>query len=248
MFNLIILLLTIHCTFSARLSEPTSSSSGSSGAIVFPSAQRPQSQQNSFDIALLRTAGLRNVSDIFAALGIHEENEDPLAGRKKTNYAEQAVCEPELRTVEVGDQRTESGEIFFPRCVRVLRCGGCCDISDRMACTPTKISHRDVKRAKIRLRRSTTPSASSQTIQVEVHDECRCMCKVKEEHCNPSLHVYQADLCKCACNNEQDAVACRNMAPAKSWDNNECKCKCRDVKHCPSGTEFSHDTCNCEAS
>ncbi|XP_053201188.1 vascular endothelial growth factor A-like isoform X2 [Panonychus citri] len=227
-FNLFIVFLIVPNVLTARRSGLISGSIGSS-PIVFPNSQRHPNAQNSFDSALIRTAGLRNAS------------------RRKNNIAEQAVCEPELRTVEVGDQGVEAGEIFFPKCVRVLRCGGCCDISDRMACTPTKISYREVKRAKIRIRRSATPSATSQSIPIEVHEECRCMCKVKEEHCNSSIHVYQKDLCKCACKNEQEFAACRNMAPLKTWENSECKCKCREVKHCPSGTVFSHDTCNCEA-
>ena len=248
MFILFIVCVTFPCIFCARRSGLVPGSTGLSGPIVFPNSQRRPNAPNSFDTALIRTAGLRNASEVFAALGIREDNADPLLGRRKTSYAEQAICEPELRTVEVGVKGGEVGEIFFPKCVRVLRCGGCCDISDRMACTPTKISYRDVKRAKIRIKRSPAISATSQTIQVEVHEECRCMCKVKEENCNPDIHVYQPELCKCTCNNQQDAIACRNMAPVKIWDNDQCKCKCRDVKHCPSGTEFSHDTCNCEAS
>lgn len=154
--------------------------------------------QNSFDSALIRTAGLRNASEVFAALGISgfsEDNDDAILGRRKNNIAEQAVCEPELRTVEVGDQGVEAGEIFFPKCVRVLRCGGCCDISDRMACTPTKISYREVKRAKIRIRRSATPSATSQSIPIEVHEECRCMCKFHSFDSHSNSFPVLSDSC-----------------------------------------------------
>lgn len=94
----------------------------------------------------------------------------------------------------------------------------------------------------IRIRRDTRQH-SQQTVQLEVHDECRCMCKVKADDCNPLTHRYREDLCNCECINSDQEQDCRSMGPDKFWDTESCMCKCRHQIHCSSGLRFSHDTC-----
>lgn len=36
-----------------------------------------------------------------------------------------ATCQPELRTVQL-DLPTEANTLFYPTCVRLEQCGGCC--------------------------------------------------------------------------------------------------------------------------
>lgn len=148
-----------------------------------------------------------------------------------------------MTTISVDETSSDGNEIYFPKCVRVPRCGGCCDISDRMHCVATKVSYKEVKRAKIRIRRSAVPAASSQSVKIEIHEECRCQCKVKQEECKADKHSYSSELCKCVCHNSQEEINCRSMAPKKVWDNDSCTCKCRQQTHCPSKTSFSHQEC-----
>ncbi|RWS09095.1 vascular endothelial growth factor A-like protein, partial [Dinothrombium tinctorium] len=186
---------------------------------------------------LIRASNISKAIDFLRTMGVDMTNE-PIASRKYKNFADQAVCEPELRTVQLDG--SNSGEsIMFPKCVRVKRCGGCC-VSERMECVPTRKSERDVRRTSIRIKRS-APESSSQTVKVEVHEECRCQCKVKESDCNLSIHTYQN--CNCVCKNSEEQVQCFAQANAKYWDPAECKCKCLRTQQCSTGLVFSHATC-----
>lgn len=82
-------------------------------------------------------------------MGIEEDDDDVGGRRRSSQMASQAVCSPELRTIELNDTGNESNVIFFPKCVRVNRCGGCCG-THFMECVPTKISFQSVRRAQIR--------------------------------------------------------------------------------------------------
>lgn len=55
--------------------------------------------------------------------------------------------------------------LLFPRCVQVKRCAGCCDLAGRTTCVPVKKTTKQIRRAAIRLKRSslgTVPEASTQ--------------------------------------------------------------------------------------
>lgn len=122
--------------------------------------------------------------------------------------------------------------------VRIKRCGGCCT-SERMECVPTKLSKVRVRRTSVRIRRS-TPSAVSETIQLDVHESCQCQCKIKESECDSSKHVYEN--CNCNCKNTEEQLNCIKT-PTKIWDVKECACKCKNAYHCSTGLVYSHNTC-----
>ncbi|XP_074599024.1 vascular endothelial growth factor A-like [Brevipalpus obovatus] len=217
-----------------------------SSVIVFPQNQSFKNQSRlkpSLDEALVRAGGIQNASQLFELLGI----DNGISGKSgPANFATQTVCEPEMTTVSVGEKSVDGNEYYFPDCVRVARCGGCCDIKGLMACTPTKVTQKSIKRAKIRIRRDVPPNQSVQTVQVDVHEECKCLCKVTEKHCDSSIHDYRPNECRCACKNSDNEIECYRM-PNKMWDNSKCTCKCRNESHCPSGTVFSHSSCSCAA-
>ena len=50
--------------------------------------------------------------------------------------ASMANCEPEMRTVHL-DLPVEANTLFFPTCVRLEQCGGCC-YGPLLTCRPTK--------------------------------------------------------------------------------------------------------------
>ncbi len=170
---------------------------------------------------LHQTIELRNVSDFLKAFGVKEDvDEGGIFGRKKDSYAEQATCQPELRTIELPSNEPDS--LFFPVCVRLPRCGGCCGLSHVLECVPTKVSLRELKRARVRVKRSTNGRSSAEasqiSIKVEIHDECKCKCKVKEDDCDDNLHRYKPQLCKCVCINQDKELACEKESSNKIWD------------------------------
>jgi len=159
---------------------------------------------------------MRNVSDFLEALGVGE-----VLSRKKVTYSEQATCQPEMRTVELPSN--EPNSVFFPNCVRLPRCGGCCGLSEMLECVPTKISQKELTRARVRLKRSTSGKSLKEalpiTIKVPVHEACKCKCKVQEDDCDLYFHNYDQESCKCVCKNQSEELACLRDSKNKVWDN-----------------------------
>lgn len=169
-----------------------------------------------------------------------------------------ASCEPELRTVDLDVPEFSPGDdVYYPRCVRVHRCGGCCGLGHLQQCLPTKVKLRDIFRVKIpKISPSPKPndigsdSSSSrlqlQVLTIEDHVECGCKCRIQPSHCFPVIHVYRADQCHCECQNESARKANCDQYGYKRWDADDCQCKCVVRQRCSRGMAFSHDTCRCE--
>lgn len=174
-------------------------------------------------------------------------------GRPKPMYTGidiQAGCKPTATLVNLDSgEYPIRGAIYFPRCIRVQRCGGCCDMSGLMSCMPTNVTQQEVRRAKIRLRRSLddVPRARVQVIVVEVHEVCACRCLVQASDCLPGVHVYRPELCRCECDASSlgRQVAC-SREPNKFWNIGDCTCKCRDPRTCTTNHRFSEVDCKCE--
>lgn len=183
-----------------------------------------QTQSEAMESLLIRASKIKNVNDMLNVFGAKLDDdgyEDELLTRKRNSFVEQAGCEPELRTVEL-DSPDDSSTIYFPKCIRVTRCGGCCGPSKLLECVPTKTSYKDIKRAAIRIKRSSGQNPSSEASQVrekvEVHEECKCQCKVQPNQCDPILHRYRSDVCKCQCLNENQESECQRQSAYKIWD------------------------------
>lgn len=56
---------------------------------------------------------------------------------------------------------------------------------------------------------ATTPEVSTHVVNVEVHEECRCICRIKATDCN-KFQDYHADQCRCTCKNIEQELNCRN--------------------------------------
>ncbi|XP_054163219.1 vascular endothelial growth factor A-like [Oppia nitens] len=162
---------------------------------------------------------------------------------------QQASCAPELKSIELDDTFGQQNDIFFPKCVRIQRCGGCCGPSRLLKCVPTKKSYKNIRRAHIRYKRSldgrAVPELNQHTVKVEVHEECRCECLVQQSHCNPFVHKYRPDLCKCQCLHLKDQLECKLYSDYKVWDPIDCRCKCIHTKLCSTGLYFDDQTCGC---
>jgi len=197
--------------------------------------------EDSLESILIRSSHIKSVNEFFDVFGVITSR---VGGRSS---AEQASCEPEVRTVELEVPESDKSSLFFPKCVRVARCGGCCGLSHLLECVPTKVSQKTLRRAQIRVKRSANgravSEASQNIIKLDVHEECKCQCKVQESDCNSFIHKYKPELCRCECLNTNDEIECRKLSKTKIWDASDCKCKCKQIKLCSTGLSFSHDTC-----
>nr|WKC15549.1 vascular endothelial growth factor b-like protein [Scylla paramamosain] len=181
--------------------------------------------------------------------------------------ATMATCKPEIRTVEL-DLPSQANTLFYPTCVRLEQCGGCC-YGPLLTCRPklTKVvrfkvlktvvnrssnidsarsrsDSRRQRRRRRRRRREVVPSFH--VVEAIKHVQCECGCKVQEQDCNPTIHNYLQSECACVCKRRDEKAKCEQQSSIKYWDNDSCACYCRKPVDCGTGEFFSQDSCNCE--
>ncbi|CAL4156417.1 unnamed protein product [Meganyctiphanes norvegica] len=204
---------------------------------------------NNLSIEDLKT--LSNVTDwgeVLSLLGIdapdRKVDEDVVDGSFSNAIiidGEQAICKPELKTVEL---KTPPGDLYFPRCVRLLHCGGCC-IGDLLSCQPTATQPVYIKVMKVANNMRGRPSPSYELIEEEEHLACTCDCRIQAHHCDPDTQVYRQTHCDCVCKDTPEQSWCL-ASNLHSWDINKCKCHCRRPRDCGTGEVFDHTTCRCK--
>ncbi|XP_076065370.1 uncharacterized protein LOC143039362 isoform X2 [Oratosquilla oratoria] len=159
--------------------------------------------------------------------------------RKIDKLHKRSKCTPRVVPVPVPIDMKHPEISYFPHCVAVKRCGGCCS-SNLLECIPTKTKKKKFKvmaidntsRSKYRVRNTLV------TKRIEMHMECTCACRERQEHCK-SYQKYDENNCRCYCPNET------NCPPGKIWDSNECSCRCQNEAKCTTGAEFDHQNCRC---
>ncbi|XP_023229664.1 vascular endothelial growth factor A-like [Centruroides sculpturatus] len=157
-------------------------------------------------------------------------------------FAESAGCKPIPTLVSLTEENNFS-IFYFPTCVYVDRCSGCC-ASQRMQCSPTQTTMQSFKVLKARYTGSgstTFKNEGYEILQVEKHEKCSCQCIIKPEHCTDRQMYHE---CSCSCANGHQAADCPR--PLKSWDHDQCRCKCRWERPCSTNLYFNTDTCRCE--
>ncbi|XP_044735931.1 vascular endothelial growth factor D-like isoform X2 [Chrysoperla carnea] len=156
-----------------------------------------------------------------------------------------AGCSPEFVTVPIEVDGLDSNTIIHPSCVRVKRCGGCCDaVSD---CQPTSTGKEMVSAIiKVFTYNHDTNKfgfVRNEIVPLETHTECECGCKRKPEHCL-SYQKYYVEDCACRCNNTDEEDKCESH-DRKIWNPDTCTCKCQEEEDCATGYFFDENTCEC---
>ncbi|KAK8389540.1 hypothetical protein O3P69_008921 [Scylla paramamosain] len=127
-----------------------------------------------------------------------------------TIKAEMAHCQPEKKTVKL-DLPQEAGTMFFPTCVRVEQCGGCCGHS-MLTCRPIRTETVTYEVTKMIGENISSPYY----VNVTKHVECEEQCSVTEKECTAS-QIYDKKNCECICENEEQKRAC-HKSQDKLWD------------------------------
>lgn len=96
---------------------------------------------------------------------------------------------------------------YFPSCVLVKQCGGCCAHSGT-SCTPTDETEKvvTVKKTKY-VNSSKLQNLGDMTITIKEHNKCKCLCKKTEADCN-SLQRFIKNQCRCECVNKDEEQKC----------------------------------------
>jgi hypothetical protein len=157
-----------------------------------------------------------------------------------------AGCQVEMRTVDIKDPLMEN-HVFYPWCVRLPRCSGCCP-SSRLKCVPTKTSFVNVTAVQLDYEGKFNGKFKLEgyrIFQIEKHESCRCECIQQQENCNEH-QIYKPDECRCFCKDPSKGEECLKR-PDKVWIQDTCQCLCRHRFNCPTGSTFSQESCKCEA-
>lgn len=154
-------------------------------------------------------------------------------------------CHPRQTSVEIFEPGLPPNSILYPRCVKVLRCGGCCG-TPNVECVPWY-----VERAVYNLLELSMGSPAGYQVvrpyplQIERHVSCKCECTLSQEVCGPNKEFSSA-ACSCLC---RENVRC---FPPKMFNPETCGCECatREVC-CPPNYrdcrfEFNEETCECD--
>ncbi|KAK2587278.1 hypothetical protein KPH14_003008 [Odynerus spinipes] len=138
-----------------------------------------------------------------------------------------------------------SAKLIYPSCVRVKRCGGCCAHA-LFSCQPVATEIRNIEVTVYDISAKLLPVCKDkEIIAVEEHTQCKCDCKIKEEHCNKK-QIYEKDICSCVCTNTDEEQKCRSNNHIKLWDGDRCTCLCRELQDCSTGYYFDQNSCSCQ--
>ena len=79
---------------------------------------------------------------------VSDDNEDERSSSEgneveEVPFAEPALCKPEMTTVPL-DTGTDPNVFIFPNCVRIERCGGCCN-HELLQCEPIELEKKRMK-------------------------------------------------------------------------------------------------------
>ncbi|XP_053950848.1 uncharacterized protein LOC128858510 isoform X2 [Anastrepha ludens] len=198
---------------------------------------------------------LDNVTDVteFIERFVNKDTIDPKLGlqdtfrrsveRANVQTPKPANCIPENTVVPLTplEPSHDPKVVYFPKCTRVKRCGGCCG-SQLMSCQPTETETINFEVIKIN-HGDSTRIRGKEIVVVEQHTKCQCDCRIKAEDCN-SYQIYRRDMCSCVCTNEDALQKCLAQEH-KYWDETACRCVCRDSQSCTTGTIFDESQCAC---
>lgn len=189
----------------------------------------------------------RGFGDVFTAKdSSHTNTRTKTRPKVMPKLTSPAGCQVEMKTVDIKDPLMET-HVFYPWCVRVPRCSGCCP-SIRLKCVPTKTSIVNVTAVQLDYEGSLNGKFKYDGLRIfhlEKHESCRCECIQQQDDCNEH-QVYRPEECRCLCKDPSKADDCKKR-PDKIWIQDSCQCLCRQRFNCPTGSSFSEVSCKCEA-
>nr|XP_053636125.1 vascular endothelial growth factor A-like [Cherax quadricarinatus] len=188
---------------------------------------------------LSRLNSISNISEFVGMFDLPLPAEDAVATRfggvsDTQELASMANCKPELKTVAL-DLPAEANTMFFPTCVRLEQCGGCC-YGPLLTCIPSV-----TKVVKLKVSHTHTHTPSNFEVLGYLHDglllsDVPIFQAVTDEALLNVFLVFPSE--------EKNNCEAQNLT--KYWDNDSCNCYCRRPEECSSGQYFSQISCRCE--
>lgn len=133
------------------------------------------------------------------------------AERAASSQLRQATCQPVDTIISLVPKDERDPTIFyFPSCVLVKQCGGCCAHSGT-SCVPIEESDKQVivKKTKF-VNEPKLANLGDVTMTIKEHNKCKCLCKKTASDCN-SLQRFIRSQCRCECLNLKEADQCAQV-------------------------------------
>ncbi|XP_050083442.1 uncharacterized protein LOC126569995 isoform X2 [Anopheles aquasalis] len=209
-----------------------------------------------YDIGVARArflSELKSTADLIGQLDpdsidarIFNDANGEYTGRDMGENPKPASCEPQPELVSLRPENlTGTRYYYFPTCTRVNRCSGCCNTNQLVceAVTTRKILY------KVMIMEYRTGKKDRfshlELVPTEEHVKCKCLCRVRESHCN-ELQVYNPNNCRCECTNRDDRNQCVQERQLKQWNPDTCRCECLPrTEECTSGSHYDRSACKC---
>ncbi|XP_058789624.1 balbiani ring protein 3 [Phymastichus coffea] len=163
----------------------------------------------------------------------------------KVIKAKPAICMPEVQVVPVVENADPS-EFYFPSCVRMKRCGGCCN-HELLSCQVTALETRNYEILVTKVDKYSGENiVFKKIVPLDEHTACLCDCTKKEKDCTDK-QFYLKEECRCSCKNSDEEYKCQQQNEKKYWDPNSCSCHCRKVEECFTNAYFDPNSCSCKS-
>ncbi|CRL08719.1 CLUMA_CG021292, isoform A [Clunio marinus] len=186
------------------------------------------------------------VDDSISLSNASSSYEHPSSRRRRgvRDGPRQATCQPIDTVVSLVQDERDPTVFYFPSCVLMKQCGGCCAHSGT-TCSPIEETDKQITIKKTKFSGgSKFQSLGDVTVTVKEHNRCKCQCKKTASSCN-SLQKFIANQCRCECINIAEAESC-TQDPTKLFDTKSCACVCRDTKECATGLQYDQSSCSCQ--
>jgi PDGF/VEGF domain len=125
----------------------------------------------------------------------------------------QAICQPIDTLISLIPENERDPTVFyFPSCVVVKKCGGCCAHSGTI-CSPLDEVERQVTVKKTKFvptEQNKLTNLGDMSVTIKEHNKCKCLCKKTAEDCN-SLQKFIKSQCRCECLNMNEAGQCAQV-------------------------------------
>lgn len=186
-----------------------------------------------------------------------------------------ASCMPEMRSVCLDLPKNDSS-VYFPACVRLPQCGGCCVMGQQ--CLPvqtldhtfwiTKTPLRSFAKKRSqsaptmrwrgrslvrgsrmgRARRGRkTRGTLMHYVTAQEHVACDCQCRAQPSDCTVTQY-YDPRKCMCMCRDREAQQRCGAQEGTHYWDGAACACRCVRRVQCSSTQRYDEAQCSCRSS
>ena len=118
--------------------------------------------------------------------------------QQKNIFLDLPECSPRSSLIDLREMFANATDVIevVPDHVAVDRCGGSCHAPSH-TCNPDSVISESIP---VMLVLSNFDHGKHEvlcsTVQLDVHQTCRCGCHVKEHQCHPQLHYYHRPTCR----------------------------------------------------